>query len=694
MDCIKTVLGYLLDVKNVVEEVRNFMDIDGKMKKLKTKCDDLKKKEEDVKAGLEYAEGSSLMKKPRNVVENWLQNVASIKNDVNQMEQKVRERSRLYSCLILNPKIKELTERVTEFDQRQFSDGLTLEVHGNQKIKLITTELIGQKFQQHKDEIWEGLRRNDVSKIGVWGMGGVGKTTLLTHVHNELLAHQDFSVTWVTVSRNFSIKKLQNDIAETIKPKIENCDDEMKMAAKLAERLEGKKNFVLILDDVWQHFPLDRLGIPAGESENGCKLILTSRSLEVCRLMNCEKNVQVTPLSGNEDWELFTKELGHGRALSPKIERVAKSVTEKCCGLPLAIVTMARSMRGVEDISEWRDALEKLKEPVAERNDDMGTEVFQVLKYSYDQVKDTKVQQCFLYCSLFPEDCEIDRETLTEHFIDERFVDGLTSRQAELDRGHTILKKLENVCLLEGGISKFDRIKYVKMHDLMRSVAIQIGRDNFNYSVKTKEQLKKILWEEERASKVSCMGEDIKCISLSSASPKCPRLTTLILNDCSGLHIIPDCFFSRMPALSVLDLSRTDIKNLPPSICQLLNLTALMLESCEVLGSVPSLENLKALRKLNLKATAIKEVPQGLEELSELRYLNLEETRIKMIPRGILPKLSRLQYLGIDNEFGWEGSSPTLRYDDIENGWCEVASPSLQYEGIKNELGKCHVQGK
>ncbi|KAH7522706.1 hypothetical protein FEM48_Zijuj07G0167000 [Ziziphus jujuba var. spinosa] len=410
-------------------------------------------------------------------------------------------------------------------------------------------------------------------------------------------------------------------------------------------------------------------------------------SLEVCQRIGCEEHIKVEPLSKNEAWELFTEKLGHGRALSPEIESIAKSLTEKCSGLPLGIKTIAGSMREVEDISEWRDALEKLKEPVAEHDDDIGIEVFQVLKYSYDQLKDPKVQQCFLYCSLFPEDYEIDRETLIEHFIDERFIDGLRSRQAELDRGHTMLNKLENVCLLEGGIKNFDRRKYVKMHDLVRSMAIQIGRDNFQYSVEAEEELTKILAEEERASKVSCMGKYIQCISPSSSSPKCLRLTTLILNGCVGLHIIPDCFFSHMPVLSVLDLSGTYIKNLPTSICQLLNLTALWLESCEVLESVPSLDKLKALRKLNLKGTAIREVPKGLEELSDLRYLNLEETRIKLIPSGILPKLSCLQYLGIDNEFGWEGSSPTLRYDDIENGWCEVASPSLQYEGIKNELG-------
>ncbi|KAH7513119.1 hypothetical protein FEM48_Zijuj12G0162800 [Ziziphus jujuba var. spinosa] len=405
-------------------------------------------------------------------------------------------------------------------------------------------------------------------------------------------------------------------------------------------------------DDLWQDFQLERVGIPSGRS--GCKLILTSRSLNVCRSINCEEYIKVEPLSENEAWELFTEKLGHGRALSPAIEPIAKSLTKKCSGLPLAIISVAGSMREVDDISEWSDALEKLKESVADHDDEMGIEVFKVLKYSYDQLKDPKLQQCFIYCSLFPEDFEVGREMLIEYFINERFIDGLRSRQAELNRGHTILNKLENVCLLEGGVSIYGGRKYVKMHDLVRSMAIQIGKENFQYSVETEEQLTEILREEKWAkdlTKLSLMKKDISNIP-SSASPKFPRLTTLVLNDCGVLYIIPDCFFSRMPTLSVLNLSGTKIGNLPTSICELVNLTALWLEGCSRLAYVPCLENLKALRRLNLRWTRIREVPQGMEMLLNLRYLNLEETLIEMIPDGILPKLSCLQYLGIENEIG------------------------------------------
>jgi len=62
--------------------------------------------------------------------------------------------------------------------------------------------------------------------------------------------------------------------------------------------------------------------------------------------------------------------------------------------------------------------LAELKESKDRQDDDMEPEVFLILRFSYTHLKDSALQQCFLYCSLFPEDFEVDRNGLIGYLIE------------------------------------------------------------------------------------------------------------------------------------------------------------------------------------------------------------------------------------------------------------------------------------
>ncbi|KAL2531058.1 putative disease resistance protein [Forsythia ovata] len=94
-------------------------------------------------------------------------------------------------------------------------------------------------------------------------------------------------------------------------------------------------------------------------------------------------------------------------------------------------------------------------------------------------------------------------------------------------------------------------------------------------------------------------------------SPKCPRLSSLILSKNSLLKFIPECFFEQLRGLYVLNLSETSIEQLPNSISHLEKLNALLLGGCGNLVYVPPLEKLRLLRQLDLTGTSIEEVPKG-----------------------------------------------------------------------------------
>ncbi|MFQ6641263.1 hypothetical protein Gotur_016728 [Gossypium turneri] len=87
--------------------------------------------------------------------------------------------------------------------------------------------------------------QEEVSKIGVWGMGGVGKTTIMKHIHNDILKQQRFErVIWVTISKEFNVMKVQDNIATELEAKeyLDKEEDKLRRAAILSEKLKkGRK---------------------------------------------------------------------------------------------------------------------------------------------------------------------------------------------------------------------------------------------------------------------------------------------------------------------------------------------------------------------------------------------------------------------------------------------------------------------
>uniref|UniRef100_A0A2N9H397 NB-ARC domain-containing protein n=1 Tax=Fagus sylvatica TaxID=28930 RepID=A0A2N9H397_FAGSY len=342
-----------------------------------------------------------------------------------------------------------------------------------------------------------------------------------------------------------------------------------------------------------KHFPLEKVGIPEPTSSNGCKLVLTTRLLNVCLGMSY-------------------------------LKAIAEDVLERCAQLPLAIVTIAASFKCLIHDFQWRDALEDLK---------------------------TSVKECLLHCALYPEDFKIDKQELIEHLIDEKIIERKNSRQAEFDRGYSMLIELENACLLEGGIEEYSSKKFVKMHDLVRDMVLQVASPQFKVEghLGLEDFSDEGKWREDLV-KASLMYNNISRIA-SKVSPMCPRLSTLLLQGNRSLKDVPDSLFEHLHGLNVLNLSYTDIESLPNSVSNLENLTTLRLGGCWKLKHVPSLAKLTKLRKLDLGRTEITEVPHGLDMLVNLRYLDLNWNELKIMPSEILPKLSCLQYLAVNSKF-------------------------------------------
>ncbi|GLT40769.1 hypothetical protein SLA2020_148790 [Shorea laevis] len=554
--------------------------------------------------------------------------------------------------------LKQVLEEGKEFTNAGVS--LVIDDHSIKGVPLPVEKCSGRDGIQK--QILEWLKGNEVTRIAAWGMGGVGKTTIMKQVHNQLLKEPKFKeVIWVTVSRNFDIivqhkkkfdiLKFQKRIASDLKLKLEPEDHEngTKLVGLISQKLR-QGNYVLILDDLWQQFCLEEVGIHILDGNNGCQLVLTTRLQDVARAMECEV-ISVNPLPPEEALALFLEKVGSavlsdGR-IKVDIKPFLEQILQKCGGVPLAIVTVAKSMRGKLLPRHWKLALSEFSK--LER-------IIDCLKFSYECLE-PQCQECFLYCALYPEDAEIYKEELIEYWIEEGLIyKGGITREAMNWKGHDIVDKLVDNCLLELVRGNKD---WVSMHDLLREMALEIRPQ---FLVKAGMALEKLPEEDEwreDLSKVSLMRNHITEIPSSLLPPKCPMLTTLLMSD-NNISTIPEAFFEHMLGLKILDLSNNqELSRLPTSVSKLEKLTTLLLYKCTSLREVPSLSNLVGLKKLDLSETSIEELPQGLNMLTNLKYLGLGGRLSETLDEP-LQNLSKLQHLIVianpyaETEFKWE----------------------------------------
>ncbi|GLT57121.1 hypothetical protein SLA2020_301130 [Shorea laevis] len=648
---MESIIGPVLgSVGEQVDCHRNFPnDVDD----LRKRVADLKRRKNDKEAELLTMDCSK--KRVKEEVEGWLEDARRVIEiempDIEEEVQNVSYLSRGSLGRCVRQKIQEVREI---YDQGSFPEGLVIERPPPIGITLLVENMVGEVYV--KEQIWGYLGDNEVGIIGVCGIGGVGKTTIMKHIHNELVNEpiRFTKIIWITVSQSLSVVKLQDDIARKMNESLPKDGDEWERASRLMDIMKTKK-YVLILDDVWNKFTLQKVGIPEPTTENGCKIVITSRSIDVCNYLRCQI-VKVPPLPQQESLNLFLDTVGRDILQIPNLEEILRLMVAECAGLPLAIVVIAGSMRGIIDIREWRSALCQLCNCVVDTEKDSEDEIFKRLKFSYDRLPNSSIQESFLYCSLYPEDWEIRRKDLIENWICEGIVERLGSRREMHDRGHDILNRLENNCLLEK-VYRHDEVECVKMHDVVRDMALRIKSTGLGrFLVKARMRLTKIPDEDEWSEdldKVSLMFNDISYIPKNMSS-KCLMLSTLFLKGNQGLRQISECFFANMPLLKFLDLSNTSIEALPNSICSLKNLTALILRGCGGLERMPSLSKLKALKKLDLDEAGLHVAPHGIGMLENLEYLDLSCPNLQVLPKGNISKLFRLKYLCKDQIFSTE----------------------------------------
>ncbi|KAM7489510.1 hypothetical protein LguiB_026994 [Lonicera macranthoides] len=498
-------------------------------------------------------------------------------------------------------------------------------------------------------DLMKAIKGDKARTIGLWGMDGVGKTTMANEVIKRVRNEGIFDeFVMVVVGQKPDLEKVQGDIAKSLGLRLEE-QSLFQRACRLQNRLTQKgpndkpKKILIILDDVWMSLDLEKVGIISANDHNICKILLTSREKDVCDQIRTDKTYPINVLEMEEARNLF-QETARIPPGATDLFSIAEDILKECGGLPLAITTIARVVAN-KGIPAWKKVLRQLKASALEGE---YADVYATLQVSYDFLRTKEIKDCFLLCCLFPEDFDIPIEDLVRFGAGIKMFSNISKLHEAREDAHAHVEMLRNSnLLLESAV-----IDRVKMHDLVRDFALSIVSKG-QFLVRLGNGIKEWPIEDtyEQYSSIS-----LQCNEMDELPDglKYPNLTLMQLvgldcelddSDYESLKF-PESFFEGMRRLQVLVLRCMSIQSLPGSLQFLTNLRTLSLNRCRLDSDVSMIGKLEVLEILSFAHSEMQDLPIEIGKLSRLRLLDLTgSSKLHRIPPCLMSSLIHLEEL-------------------------------------------------
>ncbi|KAD2804078.1 hypothetical protein E3N88_37455 [Mikania micrantha] len=263
------------------------------------------------------------------------------------------------------------------------------------QITNINEEFVGieTRLQDFKSKLEIGS--GGVRMVGIWGVGGGGKTTLASVIYIEI-SHQFEAHCFLKNIRDesskYGLEKLQNKLLSLVlKKKQKLVGSEIEIKNEIKRRL-SEKSVLVVLDDVDDLKQLEALAGSHDWFGEGSRIIITTRDQHLLS-RRADTIYEVSLLSNDEAMKLFTKHACQKNKPVEGYEKLSLDVVSYAGGLPLAIEILGSFLYD-KDKDEWKSVLAKLK-------DIPNAKVTERLKISYDGLeRDEKNLFLDIACSL------------------------------------------------------------------------------------------------------------------------------------------------------------------------------------------------------------------------------------------------------------------------------------------------------
>ncbi|XP_006660848.1 disease resistance protein Pik-2-like [Oryza brachyantha] len=552
---------------------------------------------------------SSSWLRPRRLAERH--RVAARIRELRAMVEELNQRFQRYHVVADHPRV--LLPRGGGSDDPQLADQ---DAGYSAELAFQESDIIGRAREKAEVTalVLSGAGAGALGVVSVWGMGGMGKSSLVRMVHNDPVLLDAFDCgAWVTVPHPLDSA---DEFVRRLRRHLGVAKEQPDVHAYLRE-----KRYVIIVDDLhskeeWEHiWPV--LHADAGQ---GSRVVVTTRREDVAR--HCAGHVreehghvyELRPLGREESKDLFCQKVYKSTeyTLEKEMEDQASPILKRCRGLPLAISTIGGLLANRPKTSiEWMKLDEHLG---AELESSDLRNITKVIVSSYDGLP-YYLKSIFLYLSIFPENHEIRCTRLLRRWMAEGYIAKNRDMPVE-EVGQRFYNELINRSMIQPSkkrISPSVSVDRCRVHSMVLQIILSKSIEE-NQLFLVKKHCNEVPQSKIRhlvVSRWKRRDEKLESINFSYIR------SLTVFGDCPASLISPKLRLLRVMDLEdSLNLKNEDLRH----VGELHHLRYLCLRGTDI-SKLPSLQNLRYLETLDIQDTKVTQLPDGIAKLEKLRYL-------------------------------------------------------------------------
>nr|XP_028958169.1 disease resistance protein TAO1-like isoform X2 [Malus domestica] len=568
--------------------------------------------------------------------------------------------------------------------------------------------------------------------VGIWGMGGIGKTTLAEAVFRRHSSKFEASSFLKNVRENSEQASGLDYLEKTLLKEILKEEGSSIGSTIVRERLRRTK-VLIVLDDVSNSMQLERLAGSPLRFGTGSRIIITTRDRGTLGQTVEEDNIyKVEELKPDDALQLF-----YSRTFKDNSTRITdhKELAEKAVayanGVPLALTVLGSLFFNCKSKEEWEDEFNKLKQFPSE-------DIQKVLRISYDRLRENEKEifldiACFhkgkslvevkrmldvrgffatsgirilIEMSLISIDSKTDdllqemgRETIEMHdllqemgrkIVQEQDIKdpGKRNRLFDDDDFYRVLRGNMETPNVEAIQVNWNKLKYrpLKCADFKKIsnliMLIVEGGCKFTASLDLPDSLRYLYWDQYPLESLPSNFCPENLVELHMPYSRVTKelwkeeqilvnLQVIDLRGCSNLTEVPNLSGSLKIVQINLRYCRSLVE-IPSYFQHLHKLTHLDLSLCTSLKYLPEMPG--NIKYLDLQKSGIKELPESVWSNENISYLNLRQCEdLKKLPSS----RCKLKNLDLDSCYGFENLPEIL--EPMEH----LKSLSLMHTAVK-----------